>query len=168
MMRGKPGFEHLNEPLHILVEAELPAEIIDSRLMQAREILEELLRPVVDSCPHNYLILVYFSFPVLHLFFLLLCIQSRMNLRTFSRNSNSGSLRWSMVLCVTKVHICQGLCRPSTTAWVWRGQKQGARGSGSANPRWSLGPVVWKLVVDSASTICVMSTGESQLSVEHW
>jgi hypothetical protein len=47
MMRGKPGYEHLNEPLHILVEAELPAEIIDARLMQAREILEDLLKPVV-------------------------------------------------------------------------------------------------------------------------
>lgn len=47
MMRGKPGYEHLNEPLHILVEAELPAEIIDARLMRAREILEDLLKPVV-------------------------------------------------------------------------------------------------------------------------
>lgn len=46
-MRGKPGFEHLNEPLHILVEAELPVDIIEARLMQAREILEDLLRPVV-------------------------------------------------------------------------------------------------------------------------
>lgn len=49
MMRGKPGFEHLNEPLHILVEAELPVDIIDARLMQAREILEDLLRPVVST-----------------------------------------------------------------------------------------------------------------------
>ncbi|KAM7250971.1 hypothetical protein ACFE04_022854 [Oxalis oulophora] len=49
MMRGKPGYEHLNEPLHILVEAELPVEIIDARLMQAREILEDLLRPVDES-----------------------------------------------------------------------------------------------------------------------
>ncbi|OVA19698.1 K Homology domain [Macleaya cordata] len=49
MMRGKPGFEHLNEPLHILVEAELPVEIIDARLMQAREILEDLLKPVDES-----------------------------------------------------------------------------------------------------------------------
>ncbi|KAL8160170.1 LOW QUALITY PROTEIN: hypothetical protein V2J09_001707 [Rumex salicifolius] len=49
MMRGKPGFEHLNEPLHILVDAELPVEIIDTRLMQAREILEELLKPVDES-----------------------------------------------------------------------------------------------------------------------
>jgi len=48
MMRGKPGYEHLNEPLHILVEAELPVEIIDARLMQAREILEDLLKPVVS------------------------------------------------------------------------------------------------------------------------
>lgn len=45
-MRGKPGFEHLNEPLHILVEAELPVEIVDARLMQAREILEDLLKPM--------------------------------------------------------------------------------------------------------------------------
>lgn len=46
-MRGKPGYEHLNEPLHILVEAELPVEIVDARLMQAREILEDLLKPIV-------------------------------------------------------------------------------------------------------------------------
>ncbi|XP_051125071.1 KH domain-containing protein At5g56140-like [Andrographis paniculata] len=49
MMRGKPGYEHLNEPLHILVEGELPVEIIDARLMQAREILEDLLKPVDES-----------------------------------------------------------------------------------------------------------------------
>ncbi|XP_054797454.1 KH domain-containing protein At5g56140-like isoform X2 [Prosopis cineraria] len=49
MMRGKPGYEHLNEPLHILVEAELPVEIIDARLMQAHEILEDLLKPVDES-----------------------------------------------------------------------------------------------------------------------
>ncbi|XP_031106843.1 KH domain-containing protein At5g56140-like [Ipomoea triloba] len=49
MMRGKPGYEHLNEPLHVVVEAELPVEIIDARLMQAREILEDLLKPVDES-----------------------------------------------------------------------------------------------------------------------
>ncbi|KAK3024313.1 hypothetical protein RJ639_042995 [Escallonia herrerae] len=49
MMRGKPGYEHLNEPLHILVEAELPVEIVDARLLQAREILEDLLKPVDES-----------------------------------------------------------------------------------------------------------------------
>ncbi|KAL7130702.1 hypothetical protein ABFS83_13G151300 [Erythranthe nasuta] len=53
MMRGKPGYEHLNEPLHILVEAELPVEIIDGRLMQAREILEDLLKPM-DECQDFY------------------------------------------------------------------------------------------------------------------
>ncbi|KAG6475582.1 hypothetical protein ZIOFF_064810 [Zingiber officinale] len=46
MMRGKPGYEHLNEPLHILVEADLPVEIVDTRLMQTREALEEMLKPV--------------------------------------------------------------------------------------------------------------------------
>uniref|UniRef100_A0A0A9DR52 KH domain-containing protein n=1 Tax=Arundo donax TaxID=35708 RepID=A0A0A9DR52_ARUDO len=48
-MRGKPGYEHLNEPLHLVIEAELPAEIIDIRLMQAREILEDMLKPVDES-----------------------------------------------------------------------------------------------------------------------
>ncbi|GAB2279783.1 hypothetical protein Dimus_014422 [Dionaea muscipula] len=49
MMRGKPGYEHLNEPLHILVEAELPVEIVDTRLIQARDILRDLLQPVEES-----------------------------------------------------------------------------------------------------------------------
>ncbi|GFS31692.1 RNA-binding KH domain-containing protein [Actinidia rufa] len=49
MMRGKLGYEHLNEPLHILVETELPVEIVDARLMLAREILEDLLKPVDES-----------------------------------------------------------------------------------------------------------------------
>ncbi|CAN4102540.1 unnamed protein product [Withania somnifera] len=49
MMRGKLGYEHLNEPLHVIVEAELPVEIIDTRLLQAREILEDLLKPMDES-----------------------------------------------------------------------------------------------------------------------
>lgn len=48
-MRDKPGFEHLNEPLHVLVEAELPANSVDAQLIHAREILHELLKPVVSS-----------------------------------------------------------------------------------------------------------------------
>ncbi|CAM6033546.1 unnamed protein product [Sphagnum compactum] len=48
-MRDKPGFEHLNEPLHVLVEAELPANIIDAQLIHAREILQELLKPVDET-----------------------------------------------------------------------------------------------------------------------
>ena len=47
-LRGRPGYEHLNDPLHILIEAELPANVIDMRLRQAQEILEELLKPVVS------------------------------------------------------------------------------------------------------------------------
>ncbi|KAJ8898840.1 hypothetical protein K2173_008149 [Erythroxylum novogranatense] len=46
-LRGKPGYEHLNDPLHILIEADLPANIVDMRLRQAQEIIEELLKPVV-------------------------------------------------------------------------------------------------------------------------
>ncbi|XP_071738015.1 KH domain-containing protein At3g08620-like [Rutidosis leptorrhynchoides] len=48
-LRGRPGYEHLVEPLHILIEAELPASIIDVRLRQAQEIIEELLKPVDES-----------------------------------------------------------------------------------------------------------------------
>ncbi|XP_052173232.1 KH domain-containing protein At2g38610-like isoform X2 [Diospyros lotus] len=46
-LRGRPGYEHLNEPLHILIEADLPANIVEMRLRQAQEIIEELLKPVV-------------------------------------------------------------------------------------------------------------------------
>ncbi|KAL3517938.1 hypothetical protein ACH5RR_020527 [Cinchona calisaya] len=48
-LRGRQGYEHLNDPLHVLIEAELPVNIIDVRLNQAREILEELLKPVDES-----------------------------------------------------------------------------------------------------------------------
>ncbi|KAF9680129.1 hypothetical protein SADUNF_Sadunf06G0089100 [Salix dunnii] len=47
-LRGRPGYEHLNDPLHILIEADLPANIVDIRLRQAQEIIEELLKPVVS------------------------------------------------------------------------------------------------------------------------
>ncbi|KAG8481427.1 hypothetical protein CXB51_026227 [Gossypium anomalum] len=48
-LRGRPGYEHLNDPLHILIEADLPANIVDTRLRQAQEIIEELLKPVDES-----------------------------------------------------------------------------------------------------------------------
>ncbi|KAH7435179.1 hypothetical protein KP509_06G053700 [Ceratopteris richardii] len=48
-LRDKPGYEHLNEPLHVLIEAELPANIIDNHLNEAREIIEDLLKPVDES-----------------------------------------------------------------------------------------------------------------------
>ncbi|KAK8643635.1 hypothetical protein V6N13_012920 [Hibiscus sabdariffa] len=48
-LRGRPGYEHLNDPLHILIEADLPANIVDVRLRQAQEIIEELLKPVDES-----------------------------------------------------------------------------------------------------------------------
>jgi hypothetical protein len=55
-LKGRPGYEHLSEPLHILIEAELPANVIDARLAKAQEILEELLKPVVCICVLNLLI----------------------------------------------------------------------------------------------------------------
>ncbi|GKE65652.1 KH domain-containing protein, partial [Tanacetum coccineum] len=44
--RGRPGYEHLNEQLHILIEADLPPSVVDLRLRQAQEITEEFLKPV--------------------------------------------------------------------------------------------------------------------------
>ncbi|KAF6143733.1 hypothetical protein GIB67_030623 [Kingdonia uniflora] len=46
MMSRKPGYEHLDEPLHILVGAKLPPETIDARLWEACQILHDLLRPM--------------------------------------------------------------------------------------------------------------------------
>lgn len=48
-LRGRPGKEHLNEPLHIVIEAESPASIVDAQLRQAQEIIEELLKPLESS-----------------------------------------------------------------------------------------------------------------------
>ncbi|KAL8146794.1 hypothetical protein AgCh_004510 [Apium graveolens] len=48
-LRGRPGYEHLNEQLHILIEAELPVNVVDVRLRQAQDIIEELLKPVDES-----------------------------------------------------------------------------------------------------------------------
>ncbi|KAG8371598.1 hypothetical protein BUALT_Bualt13G0104600 [Buddleja alternifolia] len=48
-LRGRAGYEHLKEPLHVLIEAELPAHVVDLRLKQTKEIIEELLKPVDES-----------------------------------------------------------------------------------------------------------------------
>ncbi|CAO2815933.1 unnamed protein product [Amaranthus hypochondriacus] len=48
-LRGRPGYEHLNEPLHILIEADMAPNIVEIKLRQAQEILEELLKPVDES-----------------------------------------------------------------------------------------------------------------------
>ncbi|KAK8582749.1 hypothetical protein V6N13_069518 [Hibiscus sabdariffa] len=48
-LKDKPGYEHLNEPLHVLVEAEFPENMINSRLDYAVGILENLLKPVDES-----------------------------------------------------------------------------------------------------------------------
>ncbi|KAK7276143.1 hypothetical protein RIF29_17276 [Crotalaria pallida] len=49
LLRGRPGYEHLNDPLHVLIEAELPANVVDMKLRQAQEIIQELLKPVDES-----------------------------------------------------------------------------------------------------------------------
>lgn len=45
-LRGRPGHGHLNEQLHVLIEAESPANLVDAKLEQAKEIIEELIVPV--------------------------------------------------------------------------------------------------------------------------
>lgn len=60
-MRGRPGYEHLNDPLHILIEAELPFNVVDTRLRQAQEIIEELLKPVVFITFHTCVYFYWFS-----------------------------------------------------------------------------------------------------------
>ncbi|XP_051131386.1 KH domain-containing protein SPIN1-like isoform X2 [Andrographis paniculata] len=45
-LRGKPGHEHLNEPLHIIIEASSPPNIVDAQLRHARDIIQEILKPV--------------------------------------------------------------------------------------------------------------------------
>ncbi|XP_042467324.1 CBS domain-containing protein CBSX3, mitochondrial-like [Zingiber officinale] len=45
----KSGYEHLNKPLHILLEAEFTLDIIDARLNQAVATLEDHLKPVDES-----------------------------------------------------------------------------------------------------------------------
>lgn len=51
-LKGKPGYEHLSEPLHLLIEAELPEDIINSRLEHAVHFLESLLKPMDESVDH--------------------------------------------------------------------------------------------------------------------
>ncbi|KAI5001396.1 hypothetical protein ZWY2020_026046 [Hordeum vulgare] len=51
-LRDKPGYEHLNEALHVLVKAELPADVVDVRLNQAVTILQELLKPNDESADY--------------------------------------------------------------------------------------------------------------------
>ncbi|KAI5672530.1 hypothetical protein M9H77_12894 [Catharanthus roseus] len=48
-LRGRLGYEHLSDPLHVLIGAEFPANIIGVRLKQAKEIVEELRKPVDET-----------------------------------------------------------------------------------------------------------------------
>ena len=69
-LKDKPGYEHLNEPLHILLEAEFPEDMIDSRVDHAVAILEKLLKPVV--CVETTLLSFNISFflDILHFCFI--------------------------------------------------------------------------------------------------
>ena len=47
--RGKPNWEHLNEPLHVLITCEDSENRVDIKLARAREEVEKLLVPVVSG-----------------------------------------------------------------------------------------------------------------------
>jgi hypothetical protein len=49
MNRGKPNWEHLNEPLHVLITCDDTNERADIKLMRAREEVEKLLVPCADG-----------------------------------------------------------------------------------------------------------------------
>lgn len=54
--RGKPNWEHLNEPLHVLITCEDTASRAEVKLMRAREEVEKLLVPVVSAGKENELV----------------------------------------------------------------------------------------------------------------
>ncbi|XP_047309635.1 KH domain-containing protein At2g38610-like [Impatiens glandulifera] len=45
-LRDKPGFEHLNEPCNISIEADLPTDIIDLQIRRAYNMLQEMAKPM--------------------------------------------------------------------------------------------------------------------------
>mmetsp|Transcript_10607 Transcript_10607/g.17361 ORF Transcript_10607/g.17361 Transcript_10607/m.17361 type:complete len:307 (-) Transcript_10607:896-1816(-) len=47
--RVKPGYEHLNEPLHVLIEATLPEPEGSASLIRAKQVVEELMKPVEEG-----------------------------------------------------------------------------------------------------------------------
>ncbi|RAL44920.1 hypothetical protein DM860_003679 [Cuscuta australis] len=51
-LKDKPGYEHLKEPLHIVLEAEFPEDILNDRVDYAVKILEDLLKPVDEPMDH--------------------------------------------------------------------------------------------------------------------
>lgn len=78
-MRGRPGYEHLNDPLHIIIEAELPANIVDMRLRQAKQIIEELLKPMVSYLTHLF---VHYLSTIIYLLWLSIVCEARFFLST--------------------------------------------------------------------------------------
>jgi hypothetical protein len=45
---AKGGSEHLREPLHILIEAEMEDDKVEHTIVRARETIEKLLIPLVS------------------------------------------------------------------------------------------------------------------------
>jgi hypothetical protein len=93
-LKGRPGYEHLSDPLHILVEAELPANVIDAKLAKAQEILEELLKPVVWIC---------FLIPCFVFSNYLLLLKGL--LKRKKKNSIERGMRSKEDVCITEIRV---------------------------------------------------------------
>lgn len=122
-LKGKPGYEHLNEQLHILIEADLPADIVDIKLRHAQEIIEELVKPVV--CAFNF---YFFSldFQLLSRLIKRYCF-CRMSHRTISRGSSyESSLCWTRTWEKT-VQVQAVVVSLHSIQTQWNVQKQDAK-----------------------------------------
>jgi protein quaking len=49
VLKEKPGYQHLNEPLHVVVKAQYSDDIVNARIDRAAGILENLLKPVDEE-----------------------------------------------------------------------------------------------------------------------
>jgi hypothetical protein len=47
-LRNQPGYEHLLEPLHILIEVEMEESKAEQSLKKGKEAIERLLNPTVS------------------------------------------------------------------------------------------------------------------------
>lgn len=121
-LKGKPGYEHLNEQLHILIEADLPADIVDIKLRQAQEIIEELVKPVVCALTHFFSIIIFRGHKILN-GLRSLC---RMSHRTTSRGSNYESSHcWTQTW--EKTVQVQAVASLHSIQTQWNVQKQDAK-----------------------------------------
>lgn len=108
-LMGRPGYEHLSEPLHILIEAEFPVDIVDIRLRQAQEIIGELLKPVVLILPYWFFLIIIHDSKLSED----ICFNYMLNLSIFSHTW------WPLVLMIFHLSNCRMNHRTYTRGSSW-------------------------------------------------